>query len=1460
VKRSAKRLNVPVLVALLVGGGLLAIGTVALHRRQVAKNASGLARLAESKLDAGKKQEALALYARYLSYRPGDAAAQATFARLLMEFAERPEATRGDRNQAYAVLENAVRKNPDDLLLRERLIDWMLRFRRFGEAAREVAILRERIDERPADAATGTLDVAALDVMRTRALTGIGEFRAAAESAAAVIGFDVETQSFPEVAGDEAAKPAADVALEATLLLAELLESRLRSTPAARRVMDRLVVTYPQEFRAWLALGQWRQMHGDLPGAADAVREAAALAPEEPDVLFSDLELSLAEKRFDVAARLADKAHGLYPDDERSYRALATVAMSRRDIDGAVARLQEGLEHLPGQPVLQRTLADVLLQGNRIDEAAGVIGTLVKTVGDKRPAVGLLQARLLMAQRRWLAARQQLESLRPLVADSEPLTIQVDLCLGQCHEMLGQFDEQLAANRRVLLEDHTSLAARLGVANALAASGKPDAALDEVEAVAASLPADQLARLPAVWTPLLQLRIASQMRRPQEDRDWTGIDALLERLERSGRLPEIQASLLRADLLVRKGQSAAAIDLLRRNVAAHPGSAQVRAALAIQTLRDVGVEEARAVLDAAPGEGADDPLLLSIRAQLAARLPAGEAAASLASLEEKASSLPPDQAVRLLSLLGSMRRGLGDLAAAERLNRAALERSPDDIGPLMSLFDLAVERADLATARTRAGDISRLTGPTSPESRVAAATVLILDVQMARSQRTAEAADGPASEPSPLEQDQLVTARNLLIEAENVRPGWQRIQQCFADVARLQGDTAAAIERLQKAARMGTPNPALVRSLVSLLFMSDRLEEAREALALVGPDGLDGLDGLARLSAELDARAGQFDRAVAAAERSVAGVEGDSAADLLWLGQLLARAGRHERARDVLERAVDADPGRAEGWMALFLSQLAAAGRPAAERTLARGAEALADPRRTLFLAQASEMLGRIDEAESHFHAAQVAAPDDPSVTRSLAAFLVRQGRLTAARRELDTLIAAPGEDPTTRRARVWARRTLAQSVAAGGSYRSLQEALGLLRDNAADERRASAEDIALELSFLAARSEPASWRRALDAADRLAAIQPLTTDQRIQKAVLLERLGRWGESRDQLLSIAAMPNAPPTFHALLIEKLIDHGDLPGADIWLKTLAERFPAAPIVSGLEARLALARNDRPTAVAAARRLMPPADPRATTATQLATLAELLERLGFASAADEVFAKYAAISTDGVLARAGFLGRAQRTTEALDLLDASRDSISLETLLRSAVGVLTASHAPPTDEDTARVAAWFDRARRQDPGSANVELLFAECMGATGRHEAVVSTLRGLLARTDLTPLQRAIAANNLAFHLAGPDTAAEAERLVAEAEAELGPHSDLLDTRGLVMLAAGRSREAVADLRESVLVPSATKYLHLAAALVAERDPDGAREALNRGRTLGLDSAPLSVDDRDRLRSIEASLAR
>ncbi|MFM7205512.1 MAG: tetratricopeptide repeat protein, partial [Planctomycetaceae bacterium] len=1063
--------------------------------------------------------------------------------------------------------------------------------------------------------------------------------------------------------------------------------------------------------------------------------------------------------------------------------------------------------------------------------------------------VGLLEGRLLVAQGKWADAKSRLELVRPLVLGSPDLVRQVDLYLGQCHQQLDEFDAQLDVNRRVLSEDPGSLAARAGTASALAAAGKPEEALAEFEAIASALTPERLAAVPQIWYPLLQLRMQQQAKRPAVERDWSGVDGLLDSLEQSASVSPTQLTLLRADMLVRKGEIEAAREILTK-AAEEGGGPQAWSALVTLVLRTAGRDEAAAILDRVPADVAATAPLITVRTQVAATLEGEERTRRLAELEQAATKLEGDDAANVLTVVAGVHLAGGDLSEAERLWRDVAKRQPDNIRAREAVLELVISQGDVEKTKAAAADVTATAGASSARARVAEAAAKVFEVRVMLEKR--RTAGDTAEQLTPAESRLLDEARNLLIEAENDRPGWGQIQTQFAEIDSIRGNTTAAIDRLKKAVSLGPANPAVIRRLAALLYTANRLEEAQTVLATLGAEGETGSD---RLNAERDLRAGKVEEAIALAERSVA-KDSTNPDDLLWLGQLLDRAGKGDRAGEVLQRAVEAAPDRADVVLALFSHQVATNRKPAAEGTLQKAAALMTEPQKQLALGQGYEMLARIDEAETAFREAVKAAPDDLETHRALASFLVRCGKLDQARESLKTILDSPDGTKTVAATKAWARRLTAELIADRGSFREMEQAMDLLKLNVDDKGEVAVDDALLQVKLLTSRPEPASWKRAITVLEELARRQPLVMGQRIMLAQLHEKVGRWDECRNELIAITAAPNVPPAYVAMLVEKMIDHGEVTSARQWFTRLQKASPESAITIALEAKLAIAEKDRKLAAEAARKLMPGGVVSGSEPEQLNAVAKLMEQLGFPKAADKVFQQFAELAADGAIARADFLGRQKRPQEALDLLEARWNDLPLERLLTTAVQVARVQEDPK--EWTAKIEPWFVKARRIDPGSVVVQLLEAECLSLEGKLDDAEKLYRDLLAVAEIEPMEKAIVSNNLAFHLARPETAAEAKKLVEAAIGELGPLPDLLDTRGVIHMAAGQTKEAVADFTEAVLQPTDLKFLHLAWAQLAAGDKTAAKEALEAGRRRGLVRSRLSPEDRKRLGDLETEL--
>jgi len=1445
-----KRINLKFLLILLVAIVAGTAGIFFLRRWQVSRNAGNLAELAKQRLEEGKPAEAIALYTRYIGLRPEDDAAFAEYAKLILARAEAPDATRNDLARAYNMLETAVRRNPDDDDLRRRLAEFQLRIGRASDAREHLDVLRQRLasgELKAVENASGEegrkpLDGNLLSILTARSLMGSGDFAEASKIVAEQIGFDLATKKFV------AEKPSS-ASTEAYLMLGAILEEKLDDKDAARLVLDRLVVDQSQDVQAWLARSSWHRQRGDLEAAEADIAKAIELDADNVNSIFAAFELAIARQDFDAAGTLAAKAREVAPGDERSYRGLAAVALQKGDPAAAEQVLLDGIELLPSKPSLLLMLADTRLQQNKLEQVAQTIARIKELYGVSSPAVGLLEGRLLVAQGKWADAKSRLELVRPMVLTSPDLVRQVDLYLGQCHAQLDEFDAQLDVNRRVLSEDPTSLAARAGTASALAAAGKPDEALAEFEALASAIPADRLAATPQLWYPLLQLRMQQQTKKPTSQRDWSSIDQLLDTLEQSAAVTPTQLTLLRADVLVRKGELESAREVLEK-ATTDDGNPQVWATLVTLVLRTGKGDDVAEVLARVPGEVAKAAPMLTVRAQAAGRLEAEVRRRELATLEKEAMELPGDDAGNVLTSIASIYLGAGELAEAERLWREVAKLQPDNIRAREAVLELVINQGDFEKAKAAAAEVAATAGGSSARSRVADASLKLFEVRASLEKRRA-AGDIDAAL-TPEETRALDEARNLLIEAENDRPGWGQIQTLFAEIDSLRGNTLGAIDRLKKAVELGPANPAVVRRLVALLYTVNRLDEAQQVIATLGVEGETGSD---RLNAEMELRAGKVEEAIALAERSVP-ADSKNPDDLLWLGQLLDRGGKADRAGEVLLRAAEAAPERSDVLVALFAHQSANGKKQAAERTLEKVTAILAEPQKQLTLGQGLEALGRLDDAEAAFRDAVKVAPDNLETHRSLASFLVRCGRLGPARESLQVILDSPDASKASLATKAWARRLTAELIAERGSFREMQKAMDLLKLNLDEQGEVAIDDALLQVKLLTNRPEPASWKRAITILQDIGRRQPLVMGQRIMLAQLQEKVGRWDECRNELIAVTAAPNVPPAYVAMLVEKMIDHGEAATAQQWISRLQKASPDSAITLALEAKLAIAKNDRKLAAEAARKLMPGGVVSGSEPGQLNAVARLMEQLGFPKAADKVLEQFAETSPDGAVARAEFLGRQKRPQEAFDLLEARWNDLSLERVLTTAVQVARVQEDPAAWAPT--IDPWIAKAKRIDPGSVVISLLEAELRSLESKPAEAETIYRELLSRNDLEPMQKGIVANNLAFHLAKPATIAEAKKLIDEAIDELGPLPDLLDTRGMIHLAAGESAQAVSDFTEAVLQPSDVKFLHLAYAQLAAGDEAAAKSSLEAGRRRGLAKSKLSPDDRERLISIEAKL--
>src|SRR5207244_3630092 len=145
--------------------------------------------------------------------------------------------------------------------------------------------------------------------------------------------------------------------------------------------------------------------------------------------------------------------------------------------------------------------------------------------------------------------------------------MQVDLLLSRCYEVLGQPDRQLVVCRRVLETRPDLLGARLGAAASLQALGRHD---DPLAIESIKLIQDSAAANPALVGTAYQLSLVDQLRRHEDKRNWVEVEKLLAQLMKDEARPELDKTLLKADLLIHQNNLTEATKVLNAARKEHP--------------------------------------------------------------------------------------------------------------------------------------------------------------------------------------------------------------------------------------------------------------------------------------------------------------------------------------------------------------------------------------------------------------------------------------------------------------------------------------------------------------------------------------------------------------------------------------------------------------------------------------------------------------------------------------------------------------------------------------------------------------------------------------------------------------------------------------------------------------------------------------------------------------------------
>ncbi|NOX55760.1 MAG: tetratricopeptide repeat protein, partial [Planctomycetes bacterium] len=785
---------------------------------------------------------------------------------------------------------------------------------------------------------------------------------------------------------------------------------------------------------------------------------------------------------------------------------------------------------------------------------------------------------------------------------------------------------------------------------------------------------------------------------------------------------------------------------------------------------------------------------------------------------------------------------------ARTLWERAANLQPNQLVYWLALADLAERQQDDEEFSRLLKQIRRIEGDDGPNGCFLEAIHLL-----ARMQTPVNSAPGTANTEGVLDR-----ARRLLLTAAERRPFWPAVARALGDIATLSGNRREAIQHYRRALSLGDRSQTTAARLVEALYREKRFVEADQTLRQVSALDPTLVTGdMARLAWRVAWQQHRYDLALSLA--ADVAQKSRNFLDLIWLSRLrFARGKRGKEVEDPLRQAVQLAPKEPATWFALIAYLVRVDQTEEAKQVMQQAAGRLPDRPaflKPVALAQYSELLGETSQARQYYEQAFQTNPKDVRLRLVLADFLTRIGEFADAEPHLDALLDPASGAPEF--AVAWARRRKARTIAASGRYDDTMEALALL--DAAKEAGNKPEDLRAKVAVLARRDTWREQRMLIDVLDQIRNQGSLTNEERVLLGQALLRTGQRSRAVGALRSALRADPRNTRVMSLLVRALLDQPEPPDSDLMLaesvtNQLQDLQPGSLAALEASVRLLVARGRSPEA---AKQIQDYVQKNEGKAVPFRTLARLSAELKLRKTAESLLQQGWKVTqqTSLLFDWIRFLGSEGRTQEALDLCETARkrpESSDRSLLLATAA----LAQSEPSDEQINRVSKWIAESLQAHPQAPEVLLAAAEIALLQRQLAQAEISYRRLLEQKS----ENIVAKNNLAWTLAlQKKDLDEGLRLIDGAIEAVGPRGALLDTRGLVLLAMGRTDEAISVLEEAVADwAQPSLYVHLAQAYVKKGDTQKAIEAVQAARKLGLKEQRLHPLERAGYRRLLATL--
>lgn len=1396
------RVNYKLLVSVFVGAVLLAVGSFALWHFQVNRKATVFREKAQLAKDEGKNAEAFNELLKYVQLRRDEEEPQVELAHIGLELLKDDQVEQELKSNAFAILEQTVRRTGDPELTRE-FIKIIIGFRPQDALSHLEELLRDNPDDPE------------LLAMQAQALYRVKGAKPTIDHCYKLVGYDAVTGEFdatkvkvkdrPEVYG---------------LLATSILENNKEDKPLAMKVIDQMVEVNPESAQAHLSRSVFLRTHENEEESNNALAEAYRLDPKDANILLQIGAVAFDDKDYEKAEEVFRDGIEKHPDRLDFYNALSQALIQQEKLDEALGTLNQGIERIGPERslVFARTKLNIYFQQQDYANVEKEIEKLTKLDNPRlQPFVDFTKARLEWQKQEWTEAARQLQAVRPKLIDYPQEQAMAGLLLGTCYERQGKIDLAMQVYSEVMEKHPDYEAAKL------AYQALRDRTIPQTDKEATDLDA----------------AIEAMAELPKDQQNWKKIDEIIARLAKEREFSEARIKLVQANVMIKRNMFEEAKDFIRAASQFEPENVGVRYAAVSLLAMDpnAGPKKALELLNQIESKFGDSLRVRLVRAGLIRAVNDANVTEQLDALAEGIDSWQPNERAELYANLAGQFAALRDYPRAEKYLQRTIELVPDSLPARTQLFEIAFQQRDIAKMRAAEKSILDLVKDEKDGNYIYSVVRRML-IQYSQQE---------------ILREELQNARTMLDGVLKRRSNWPEAHILYGQLLLvLEEDQALALKHLDEALKHGAPNANALALQVRLLGQRNQMNEARKKLEII-PEPM-RLPLLGRAYPEVLLLTGAKNEAFVAAQE-IAKLEAENAATQLWFARVANDVGKTDEAIAALRKATELNPTDADMWMQLLAVQAGQKDIDGIEDTMRSAQLSVEGDLLPLLTAKKYELLGDWRAAEKIYLASWGDRLDDPQIAQKLAEFYLlwsQQGKTTIAQAApyINSILRQVNEgklDAANPYA-MWARDKAARLLAVSGDYQESLKAQQLLRTEG-DAKSIPISEKALLAEILASRDEPAAQLEAIKLLSEMDRNQTIGRDGVLALAKLLSKAGDWERSRELMLNAITKFGNDEAVRATFINLLIDRGDFATASKQLDDLKKLNPQSTSYISLNIKLAAKSGNRGRLRNMLQSMVPNNLVGSMKAEELervlmvARLATEHEEYELASKLYEVYVRRA---SNANLEYMRYLALHGDPEMALQMMEKTFPQ-AMDPVLQIATEMLRKRRTEFGDKYDARVDALVAASLRDDPESVRRMLVDAELLEVQGKYEESVAGYDQILKRDDIPRVMRAAAKNNLGFLLTLLDQRTEeAEQLINEAMEVYGPVSDILDTRAIIRMSLKEYDQAVEDMQLATeLSDDPVKFYHKALANLLAGNDQAALKAWEKAEDLGISKEKLPV---------------